>query len=126
MAAARFKFLSKLVYVFVLSLLTMIISFPIKWIGYQLSLHYGVSSQSTASWLKDQTLDFWIQYPLLALCAIVFFWLIQKRRKRWWLYAWCLTVPVTLFLFFIQPVVIDPLYNNFYPLKDQALERRRY
>ena len=95
-----------------------------KWIGYQLSLHYGVSAQSTASWLKDQTLDFWIQYPLLALCAIVFFWLIQKKRKRWWLYAWCLTVPVTLFLFFIQPVVIDPLYNNFYPLKDQALEKK--
>ncbi|WP_024425475.1 M48 family metallopeptidase [Bacillus safensis] len=124
LAAARFKFLSKLVYVFVLSLLTMIISLPIKWIGYQLSLNYGVSAQSTASWLKDQTLDFWIQYPLLVLCAIVFFWLIQKRRKRWWLYAWCLTVPVTLFLFFIQPVVIDPLYNNFYPLKDQALEKK--
>ncbi|MCM3148813.1 M48 family metallopeptidase [Bacillus pumilus] len=124
LAAARFTFLSKLVYVFVLSLLTMLISLPIKWIGYQLSLHYGVSAQSTASWLKDQILDFWIQYPLLALCAIVFFWLIQKRRKRWWLYAWCLTVPITLFLFFIQPVVIDPLYNNFYPLKDQTLENK--
>lgn len=124
LTAARFTFLSKLVYVFVLSLLTMLISLPIKWIGYQLSLHYGVSAQSTASWLKDQILDFWIQYPLLALCAIVFFWLIQKRRKRWWLYAWCLTVPFTLFLFFIQPVVIDPLYNNFYPLKDQALENK--
>ncbi|WP_342496286.1 M48 family metallopeptidase [Bacillus sp. FSL K6-3149] len=124
LAAARFTFLSKLVYVFVLSLLTMLISLPIKWIGYQLSLHYGVSAQSTASWLKDQILDFWIQYPLLALCAIVFFWLIQKRRKRWWLYAWCLTVPFTLFLFFIQPVVIDPLYNNFYPLKDQTLENK--
>ncbi|MGE6627572.1 M48 family metallopeptidase [Bacillus pumilus] len=124
LAAARFTFLSKLVYVFVLSLLTMLISLPIKWIGYQLSLHYGVSAQSTASWFKDQILDFWIQYPLLALCAIVFFWLIQKRRKRWWLYAWCLTVPFTLFLFFIQPVVIDPLYNNFYPLKNQALENK--
>ncbi|MFJ5963876.1 M48 family metallopeptidase [Bacillus sp. NPDC093026] len=120
--AARFRFLGQFVYVFLLSLLTMLISLPIKWIGYQLSLHYGVSAQSTASWLKDQTLDFWIQYPLLVLCTVVFFWLIQKKRKLWWLYAWCLTVPVTLFLFFIQPVVIDPLYNEFYPLKDQALE----
>ncbi|WP_353856591.1 M48 family metallopeptidase [Bacillus sp. Bos-x628] len=122
--AARFQFLGQLVYVFLLSLLTMLISLPIKWIGYQLSLHYGISAQSTASWLKDQTLDFWIQYPLLVLCTVVFFWLIQKKRKLWWLYAWCLTVPVTLFLFFIQPVVIDPLYNEFYPLKDQALETK--
>ncbi|MDN0040003.1 M48 family metallopeptidase [Bacillus aerophilus] len=124
LAAARFHLLSKLVYVFVLSLLTMLITLPVKWVSYQLSLYYGVSAQSTTSWLKDQTLDFWIQYPLLVLCAIVFFWLIQKKRKYWWLYAWCLTVPVTLFLFFIQPVVIDPLYNDFYPLKDQALEKK--
>ncbi|OLP63732.1 hypothetical protein BACPU_29530 [Bacillus pumilus] len=124
LAAARFHMLSKVVYVFVLSLLTMLISLPIKWIGYQISLHYGVSAQSTASWLKDQTLDFWIQYPLYVLCAIVFLYLIQKRRKWWWMYAWCLTVPITLFLFFIQPVVIDPLYNDFYPLKNQALEKK--
>ncbi|MDM5297413.1 M48 family metallopeptidase [Bacillus pumilus] len=124
LAAARFHMLSKVVYVFVLSFLTMLISLPIKWIGYQISLHYGVSAQSTASWLKDQTLDFWIQYPLYVLCAIVFLYLIQKRRKWWWMYAWCLTVPITLFLFFIQPVVIDPLYNDFYPLKNQALEKK--
>ncbi|MFS0654977.1 M48 family metallopeptidase [Bacillus sp. 179-C3.3 HS] len=124
LTAARFQILCKLVYVFVLSLLTMLISLPIKWIGYQLSLHYGVSAQSTSSWLKDQTLDFWIQYPILAVCAIVFFYLIQKRRKLWWLYAWFLTIPVTLFLFFLQPVIIDPLYNDFYPLKNKALEEK--
>ena len=33
------------------------------------------------------------------------------------------SVPVTLFLFFLQPVVIDPLYNDFYPLKNKELEQ---
>lgn len=54
---------------------------------------------------------------------IVFYFLIKKHEKRWWFYAWCLTVPVTLFLFFLQPVVIDPLYNDFYPLKNKDLEQ---
>ncbi|MGE6630880.1 M48 family metallopeptidase [Bacillus sp. NPDC077027] len=124
LVAARFRVLSGLVYVFVLSLLTLIVTLPIKWIGYRISLQYGVSAQSTGSWIKDQTLDFWISFPLLALSAIVFFWLIQKKRKSWWFYAWCMTVPVTLFLFFIQPVVIDPLYNDFYPLKNETLEKK--
>ncbi|MFB8733849.1 hypothetical protein ACEQPO_07735 [Bacillus sp. SL00103] len=82
---------------FVLSLLTMLIALPIKWIGYQVSLHYGVSAQSTASWLKDQILDFWIH----ASCPMYYILLAySKRRKRWWLYAWCLTVPFTLSLLY--------------------------
>lgn len=111
-------------YVFVLSLLTMLITLPVKWVSYQLSLYYGVSAQSTASWLKTKRLIFGFNIHCLFYARLCSFWLIQKKRKYWWLYAWCLTVPVTLFLFFIQPVVIDPLYNDFYRLKDQALEKK--
>lgn len=52
------------------------------------------------------------------------YWLIKKYEKKWWVYAWLLSVPFTLFLYFIQPVVIDPLYNKFYPLQDEALKEK--
>ena len=32
--------------------------------------------------------------------------------------------PFTIFMMFVQPVLIDPLYNDFYPLKDKALEEQ--
>ncbi|MEH6938988.1 M48 family metallopeptidase, partial [Bacillus sp. JJ664] len=35
-----------------------------------------------------------------------------------------LSIPFTIFLTFIQPVIIDPLYNDFYPLKDKQLEKK--
>ncbi|WP_249712589.1 M48 family metalloprotease, partial [Bacillus cereus] len=40
------------------------------------------------------------------------------------LYAWLLTIPFTIFVMIIQPVVIDPLYNDFYPLKNKELETK--
>ncbi|MCY7753871.1 M48 family metallopeptidase [Bacillus haynesii] len=110
-------------YVFALFLIVTIISLPLDWISYQYSLDYGISTQTTASWIKDQVIDFWISFPITAAAVIVFYFLIKKNEKRWWFYAWCLTVPVTLFLFFLQPVVIDPLYNDFYPLKNKELEQ---
>ena len=31
-------------------------------------------------------------------------------------------IPFAVFMMFIQPVVIDPLYNEFYPIQNKQLE----
>ncbi len=123
-AAVPFRFLQIVCFVFVLSLITTLVTLPLEWIGYQVSLNYNISTQTAASWAKDQAIDFWISFPIFTLCVLVFYWLIKRREKKWWLYAWLLTVPFSLFLFFIQPVIIDPLYNDFYPLKNKELESK--
>lgn len=123
-AAVPFRFLQIIGFVFVLSLITTVVTLPLDWIGYQVSLDYNISTQTAASWSKDQVIDFWISFPIFTLCVLVFYWLIKRHEKKWWLYAWLLTVPFSLFLFFIQPVIIDPLYNDFYPLKNKELESK--
>ncbi|MCY8475014.1 MULTISPECIES: M48 family metallopeptidase [Bacillus] len=123
-AAVRFRFLQIIGFVFVLSLITALVTLPLDWIGYQVSLDYNISTQTASSWAKDQVIDFWISFPIFTLCVLVFYWLIKKHEKKWWFYAWLLTVPFSLFLFFIQPVIIDPLYNDFYPLKNKELESK--
>ncbi|MCY7916601.1 M48 family metallopeptidase [Bacillus vallismortis] len=123
-AAVPFRFLQIIGFVFVLSLITTLVTLPLDWIGYQVSLDYDISTQTAASWAKDQVIDFWISFPIFTLCVLAFYWLINRHEKKWWLYAWLLTVPFSLFLFFIQPVIIDPLYNDFYPLKNKELESK--
>lgn len=109
-------------YVFWLSLLVAIWTLPIDWISYRISRAYGVSTQSISSWLHDETMDFLVQTVVFFLVALVLYLLIHRFEKRWWLYAWLVSVPLAIFFMFIQPVVIDPLYNDFYPLKDKVLE----
>ncbi|PDY43843.1 peptidase M48 [Bacillus pseudomycoides] len=112
------------IYLFYLSLLTTVLALPLQWMGHQVSIDYGISTQSTASWIKDHVIDFWVNYIMMFLVVSVLLWLIYKFPKRWWLAGWALSVPFTIFLTFVQPVVIDPLYNDFSTLQNKDLEKK--
>jgi STE24 endopeptidase len=110
-------------YLFLLSILLFVLQFPLDYYKYSLSKSYGISTQVFSSWMRDNLIDFWMDFGMTVIMVTVLYWLI-RNTKRWWLYAWALTVPFSIFLMFIQPVVIDPIYNDFYPLKDKALETK--
>ena len=111
-------------YVFLLSVLLFVLQFPLDYYKYTLSKSYGISTQLFSSWMRDNVIDFWLDFGMTVIMVTVLYWLIKKSPKRWWFYAWTLTVPFSLFLMFIQPVVIDPIYNDFSPLQDKALETK--
>lgn len=112
------------VYLFLLSVFLFVVMFPLDYYRFTLSKSYGISTQTFSSWMRENVMDFWLDLGMTVVIVSVLYWLIKKSSKRWWLYAWGLTVPFSLFLMFIQPVVIDPLYNDFYPLKNKELETK--
>ncbi|CAH0344423.1 M48 family metallopeptidase [Bacillus sp. CECT 9360] len=112
------------IYLFWLSILSYIVVFPFNYISYSLSKRYNISTQSFTSWMKEEVIDFWLGFGTMILIVSVLYWLMKKSTKKWWLYAWLLSVPFSLFMMFVQPVLIDPLYNDFYPLKNKELETK--
>lgn len=122
--SSKYKFVQTSIYVAWLSLFAFIATTPLSYISYKLSKQYNISTQSFGGWMKDELIDFWVNFGMMVLIVCVLYWLINKSAKRWWLYAWLLTIPFSLFLMFVQPVVIDPLYNDFYPLKNKVLETK--
>ncbi len=87
------------------------------------SRQYGLSVQSWGSWFWD-----WTKGELITvIISIILIWLlyaaIRKSPRRWWFYFWLISLPILLMLFFLKPLVIDPLFNKFEPLaqKDPAL-----
>ncbi|SES13859.1 Zn-dependent protease with chaperone function [Psychrobacillus sp. OK032] len=111
------------VYLFLLSLLLFTVSFPLDYYRYNLSKYYGISTQAFHSWMRDNLIEFWVTFGQTLIVVSVLYWLINRSMKRWWLTAWLLMIPFSIFLMFIQPVVIDPLYNDFYPLTNKELEK---
>jgi len=120
--SSKYKWLQNAIYLIWLSFLSFIATLPISYLSYSLEKSYHISTQTIASWMKDELIDFWLNYGTMLILVSVLYWLMKKSTKRWWLYAWFLSIPFTLFIMFIQPIVIDPLYNDFYPLKDKQLE----
>lgn len=124
MSQSRWTLLQNAAYLFLLSLFVYLVLFPIDYVRYALSKGYGISVQEFSSWMRDGVIDFWVNFGMSVIMISVLYWLIKKSIKRWWLYAWLLTIPFSIFVMFIQPVVIDPLYNDFYPLKNKELETK--
>lgn len=120
----RFFLLQTSIYVFLLTLVSSLFTFPLNLLSRKVSLDYGISTQSFNSWMRDYTIDFWVGWIMMTLMVTVIYFFIKRSEKRWWLYVWLLTIPFMIFLMFMKPVVIDPLYNDFTTLQDKQLEAK--
>jgi Zn-dependent protease with chaperone function len=88
-----------------------------------LSRKYGISVQGWRSWSLD-----WGKGELIAMIVgtifvMILYAVIRRSPHRWWFYFWLVSLPISLFIFFLQPLVVDPLFHKFEPLveKDPAL-----
>ncbi|GIN37955.1 MULTISPECIES: M48 family metallopeptidase [Heyndrickxia] len=121
---SKFHVIQTAVYLFLLSVISFIATFPLSYISYRFSTAYHISTQNFSLWMKDEVIDFWVGFIEMFIIVVVLYWLMKRFKKRWWLPAWLLSIPFMVFMMFIQPVVIDPLYNDFYPLKNKELETK--
>jgi len=117
------SFLQSLIYSPLLLLTMAMFTLPLDIYGETVEKRYGISIQSWGSWGWD-----WVKAELIGLVlGTIFIWLlylaIRRSPKRWWFYFWLLALPLGVFIFFIGPWVIDPMFHKFEPLqqKDPAL-----
>lgn len=120
----RLPFAARLsIVAFAVSAVAFTVRLPLRFTGYTLSRSNGISTQPIAGWIRDKLVAFGVDTLIMLVVAAVAYWFIRKGG-RWWLKLWLLSIPFTLFLMYIQPVVIDPLYNQFSRLSDTALEQK--
>jgi Zn-dependent protease with chaperone function len=89
---------------------------PLRVYQQSLSRKYGLSIENWYSWCADVAKQeiFWI--VVLSAIAWGLFRMIRGNPSQWWFYTWLLASPLTVFLFFLSPILIDPLFNDFEPL----------
>ena len=90
---------------------------PTDLYGQWLSLRYDQSIQGWGSWIWDWTKGQLLAVVLGTLFIGILYAVIRRSPRRWWLYFWLLALPILLFISFLQPLVIDPLFNKFEPLE---------
>ncbi|KIL41421.1 hypothetical protein SD70_07175 [Gordoniibacillus kamchatkensis] len=109
-------------YVLSIAFVVFVAGLPWRIAAYLLSRGYGITTQPFWGWLRDKAVAFGVNGLATVAAAAAAVWLLQSGG-RWWLKLWLLSVPFTLFLMVVQPVVIDPLIDKFSRLEDPALER---
>ena len=118
-ACGKNRFVQALVFVPLMLLTTGVLELPFDAYQQNISLQYGLSVQSWGSWFGDQLKGMLVAFVIFTVLAYLITTLIRKSPKRWWLYTWMCAVPFVIFIIFISPIAIDPLFNKFEPL-DQS------
>jgi STE24 endopeptidase len=106
------------------NILLYMVMLPLQyWRGFVLGHRFGLSNQSLPAWfidvLKDRAISLIINSGIMTLLYV----LIIKLPKTWWIYAASVLILFFILANFIYPIVIDPLFYKFTPLKDEALQK---
>jgi Zn-dependent protease with chaperone function len=109
-------------FVLLFQLTLQLIRLPLDYYLFELNREYGLSGQPFGSWLADQAKSFGLNFIISVPLYWLLFLVMKKSPGRWWLWGWVVSVPITLFFTFIQPVVLEPVFNDFKPLQDQQLK----
>jgi Zn-dependent protease with chaperone function len=111
------------VFAFLFLLAITLLDAPLRVYGHHEGLKYGLSVQGWGSWTWDLVKSFLLTWLVGSLLVMVLFWVIRRSPKNWWFWFWIPTMAAVLFVVFISPIVVDPMFNKFEPLeqRDPAL-----
>ncbi len=89
---------------------------------FRIEKKYGFNTMTPGIWVTDFIKSLLISTVLLSLIAAAGLWLIEASPERWWLWVWLLFFLFSIFMMYISPYVIEPLFNKFQPVEDEALK----
>jgi Zn-dependent protease with chaperone function len=116
------RWIQWLIFVPILTLTTDIFDLPVRMYWHEVSLRYQQSVQRWGSWIADWCKEEAVGVIFALILVGILYLTMQGSPRRWWVYTWLMCLPVLLVTIFISPLVIDPLFNKFTPLKDSNPE----
>jgi Zn-dependent protease with chaperone function len=93
-----------------------LINLPGTAASHWLERHYAMSVQGWGSWFWDALKGGAVGLVLAIVLAWLFYGLVRRSPRRWWFYAWLGSLPILVFLVFVEPLVLEPLFFRFTPL----------
>ena len=88
---------------------------------FKIEKKYGFSNMTFRLWVMDTIKSLFISTILLSLVISIGLYLVQKSPDFWWFWVWCFFFAFTIFMMYISPYVIEPLFHRFRPIQDEAL-----
>jgi Zn-dependent protease with chaperone function len=115
--SSKRRFLQALVFSPVLLITIAVLTLPLDIYSEVVEKRFGISVQSWGSWSWD-----WVKAELILLILFtVLIWLlyvvIHWSPRLWWFYFWLVSLSILIFVFYISPWVIAPLFNKYEPLQ---------
>ena len=109
------RWLEGLLFFAVLLVVLTVCGLPLDLFNHIVSRNYGISVQGWGSWFGDQAKALGLTVLIASPILLLFNWIIRVSPRRYWLWAWLVSLPILVFLIFVSPL-LEPIFNKFEPL----------
>lgn len=94
------------------------------WADFRLEARHGFNRSTPRLWIMDRVKATVVSLVLAALATAAALALVWWRPDVWWLWVWGFVVAFSVFLLYISPLVIEPLFYRFQPVTMPDLAER--
>ena len=88
---------------------------------FKLEKKYGFNTMTIKLWVSDLLKTLLISTILLSVLCAGALYLVSISPALWWLWVWGLFFLFTVFIMYISPYVLEPLFNKFEPVENEEL-----
>ena len=112
-----------LLFFLLLSAASTILDIPFDLYGtFRIENKYGFNTMTPKLWIADFFKSLLLSSALTAIMITAGLWIIQSSPDLWWIWVWGFFLVFSIFMMYISPYVIEPLFNKFTPIDDAGLE----
>ncbi len=91
------------------------------WRVFRIERKFGFSAMTPGLWAADFAKSLGISSALVLFLISAGLWIISISPGLWWLWLWGLFMAFTIFMMYLSPHVIEPLFNRFEEVDDPGL-----
>ena len=116
--------LTGLIYVGILMFINHLVHLPLSvYHTFVIEEKYGFNKTTPWTFIFDLLKNWLLALIIGGVMLSLVLWFFEKTGPLAWLYCWIAITLVQLFLAYVAPVVILPIFNKFIPLPDEDLKQ---
>jgi len=92
--------------------------------NFRIENKYGFNTMTLRLWISDFARSLLISVILISIILFAAFGIMQWSSVHWWIWLWGVMLLYGIFIMYISPYVIEPIFNKFTPLEDELLKKK--
>lgn len=100
-----------------LTLLTTLLTLPFAAWSHAVQARYGLTAQAWPAWLGDQAIGFGVTAVGTVVVLLLAAWLVRALPNAWFAPAAAAAFLLVVIVSYAYPMIIEPLYNAFTPMR---------
>ena len=92
--------------------------------NFKVESRYGFNTMPMRLWFSDLMKSIAISSILGTIVTVSALSIVRSNPQWWWLWVWAFFLAFSLFMMYLAPYVIEPLFFKFEPIKAEGLEEK--